>query len=92
MMTFGVLALGCQECREAKEFLEGMEAFGYRPNRVIMSTLIRKACVTKNFEYLLFVMSYMLKNGMEPNPQAISDVDRFSKELSNIKKPTVRWK
>lgn len=89
VMTFGVLALSCEECTEAKEFLEGIEAFDYRPNSVIMSTLIRKACVKKNFEYLLFVMNYILRNKINPNSQTIADVDRFSKELAKIKKPTV---
>lgn len=88
-MTFGVLALGCQECRDAEEFLQGMEAFGYRPNSIIMSTLINVACHNKNFEYLLFVMNYMLEHKMRPNTQAVRDMDKFSKGLSNIKKPTV---
>ncbi|XP_029174644.1 pentatricopeptide repeat-containing protein 1, mitochondrial [Nylanderia fulva] len=88
VMTFGVLALGCQECRDAQEFLRGMEAFGYVPNRIIMSTLINVACHKKNFEYLLFVMNYMLENNMKPNTQAFRDVDKFAKEIPNIKKPT----
>lgn len=90
VMTFGVLALGCQECRDAEEFLRGMEAFGYKPNRIIMSTLINVACHRKNFEYLLFVMDYMLENKMKPNTQAFRDVDNFTKEIPTIKKPTVR--
>lgn len=90
VMTFGVLALGCVECRDAEEFLSGLEAFGYRPNSVIMSTLIRKAYLSKNFEFLLFVMNYMLNNDLRPNEQAISEVEEFAKGLSNIKKPTVR--
>lgn len=89
VMTFGVLALGCQEHREAEEFLEGMEAFGYRPNNIIMNTLIHTACHKKNFEYLLYVMNYMLKNEMRPSMQAIEEVKKFSKELPNIKKPIV---
>lgn len=89
VMTFGVLALGCQERREVEEFLKGMEAFGYKPNTIIMSTLIHTACHKKNFEYLLYVMIYMMKNEMRPNTQAVEEVEKFSKELSNIKKPTV---
>ncbi|KMQ97249.1 pentatricopeptide repeat-containing protein 1 [Lasius niger] len=92
VMTFGVLALGCQECRDAEEFLQGMEAFGYRPNSIIMSTLINVACHNKNFEYLLFVMNYMLEHKMRPNTQAVRDVDKFSKGLSNIKKPTGKYR
>lgn len=92
VMTFGVLALGCQERRDAEEFLRGMEAFGYRPNSVIMSTLINVACHKKNFEYLLFVMDYMLKNKMRPNTQAFKEVDNFAKEIPNIKKPTGNYR
>lgn len=89
-MTFGVLALGCQEYREAKEFLEGIEAFGYKPNSVIMGTLIVQACVKKNFEYLLFVMNYMTENKMKPSKIAVKHLEEFSKGLSKIEKPTVR--
>ncbi|KAL6424424.1 hypothetical protein ACFW04_009890 [Cataglyphis niger] len=92
VMTFGVLALGCQEHREAKEFLEGMEAFGYRPNNIIMNTLIHTACHKKNFEYLLYIMNYMLKNEIKPNTQAIEEVEKFSKELPNIKKPIGKYR
>lgn len=92
VMTFGVLALGCQERREAEEFLKGMEAFGYKPNTIIMSTLIHTACHKKNFEYLLYVMIYMMKNEMRPNTQAVEEVEKFSKELSNIKKPTGKYR
>lgn len=89
VMTFGVLALGCQECEDAKEFLEGIEAFGYKPNTVVMSTLINTACHKKNFNYLLFVMKYMVENNMKPNKQAIKDLQEFSEGLSKIDKPTV---
>ncbi|XP_072763102.1 pentatricopeptide repeat-containing protein 1, mitochondrial isoform X2 [Anoplolepis gracilipes] len=91
VMTFGVLALGCQNCKHAEEFLRGIEAFGYSPNTVIMSTLIHKACQNKNLEYLLFVMNYMLENRMRPNEQAVTEVKEFSKTLSDIKKPTGKY-
>jgi len=88
-MTFGVLALGCQKCSEAKEFLEGIEAFGYKPNSIIMGTLIDTACYKKDFEYLLFVMNYMVKYKIKPTDQTIKCLEEFSKELPKIKKPTV---
>lgn len=88
-MTFGVLALGCQDRNNGKEFLEGMETFGYRPNAIIMSTLIKTACFKKNFEYLLYIMNYMVKNEMKPNEQAVKDLKEFSKEILMIEKPMV---
>ncbi|KYQ54424.1 Pentatricopeptide repeat-containing protein 1 [Trachymyrmex zeteki] len=87
IMTFGVLALGCQECRQAKEFLEGIEIFGYKPNSVIIGTLVGTACYKKNFEYLLFMMRYMMENRTRPTAQTIEIVKKFSKELSKIEKP-----
>ncbi|XP_011634487.1 pentatricopeptide repeat-containing protein 1, mitochondrial [Pogonomyrmex barbatus] len=92
VMTFGVLALGCQKYEDAKEFLKGIEIFGYKPNAVIMSTLISIACYNKNFEYLLFVMKYMMENKIKPNEQAIENLKKFSQELSKIKKPTGKYK
>lgn len=84
VMTFGVLALGCQKYHEAKEFLEGLEAFGYRPNAVIAGTLIRVACNNEDFEYLLFVMNYMVENKIKPNERAIEDLKEFSKKIPKI--------
>ncbi|KAL0119655.1 hypothetical protein PUN28_007828 [Cardiocondyla obscurior] len=92
VMTFGVLALGCQELSHAKEFLEGMEAFGRKPNSVIMGTLIHTACHRKNFEYLLFVMKYMVENRIKPSEQTIKCVKDFSQGLSKINKPTGKYR
>ncbi|XP_020290829.1 pentatricopeptide repeat-containing protein 1, mitochondrial [Pseudomyrmex gracilis] len=84
VMTFGVLALGCQKYHEAKEFLEGLEAFGYKPNSVIVGTLINTACHKRDFEYLLFVMNYMMENKIKPNEQAIKDLKEFSREIPRM--------
>jgi len=89
VMTFGVLALSCQEYRDAKEFLEGIEAFGYKPNSIITGTLIITACYKKNFEFLLFIMKYMMVNKMKPTERTIKCLQEFSKGLSKIEKPTV---
>lgn len=89
VMTFGVLALGCQKYHEAKEFLDGLEAFGYRPNAVIMGTLINTACHNRDFEYLLFVMNYMVENKIRPNEQAIKDLKEFSRKILRMEVPTV---
>ncbi|KAG5329385.1 PTCD1 protein, partial [Acromyrmex heyeri] len=87
VMTFGVLALGCQELMQAQEFLEGIEVFGYKPNSVIIGTLIDTACHKKNFGYLLFMMRYMMENRTRPTAQTIEIVKKFSEELSKIEKP-----
>lgn len=92
IMTFGVLALGCQNYKDTREFLEGMEICGYIPNAVIMSTLIDTACHKKDLHYLLFVMDYMVKNKMRPNAEAVKNLEEFSKGLSKIEKPTVSLK
>ncbi|XP_018376608.1 PREDICTED: pentatricopeptide repeat-containing protein 1, mitochondrial [Trachymyrmex cornetzi] len=87
VMTFGVLALGCQELMQAQEFLEGIEVFGYKPNSVIIGTLVDTACYKKNFGYLLFMMRYMMENRTRPTAQTIETVKKFSEELSKIEKP-----
>ncbi|XP_018044242.1 PREDICTED: pentatricopeptide repeat-containing protein 1, mitochondrial isoform X2 [Atta colombica] len=86
VMTFGVLALGCQELMQAQEFLEGIEVFGYKPNSVIIGTLVDTACHKKNFGYLLFMMRYMTENRTRPTAQTIEIVKKFSEELPKIKK------
>lgn len=92
IMTFGVLALGCQKCKDAREFLEGMELCGYKPNAVIMSTLVDTACHNKDLYYLLFVMNYMVENKMRPNTDAVKNLKNFSKGLSTIEKPRGKHK
>ncbi|XP_012219587.2 pentatricopeptide repeat-containing protein 1, mitochondrial-like [Linepithema humile] len=92
IMTFGVLALGCQKCKDAKELLQGIEVFGYKPNHAIMSTLIDTACHKKDLHYLLFVMNYMVENKMYPNAAAIKNLEEFSKGLSKIEKPRGKYK
>ena len=86
VMTFGVLALGCQELMQAQEFLEGIEVFGYKPNSVIIGTLVDTACHKKNFGYLLFIMRYMMENRTRPTAQTIEIVKKFSEELPKIEK------
>ncbi|XP_011060058.1 PREDICTED: pentatricopeptide repeat-containing protein 1, mitochondrial isoform X2 [Acromyrmex echinatior] len=87
VMTFGVLALGCQELMQAQEFLEGIEVFGYKPNSVIIGTLIDTAFHKKKFEYLLFMMRYMMENRTRPTAQTIEIIKKFSEELLKIEKP-----
>lgn len=90
VMTFGVLALGCENDAQAKEFLQGIEAFGYRPNTVIMSTLLTKACLKKNIAYVVLVMNYIIENRIKPNRKMIENLKQFSRnDIPNIKKPTV---
>lgn len=91
VMTFGVLALGCQEYKEAEEFLAGIEAFGYKPNVIIMGTLLRTACNKQNFGYLFLIMDYMMENRIKPNEQTIEMLEKFSRGISKIEKPLVRY-
>lgn len=89
VMTFGVLALACEEYYDAKEFLEGIEAFGYKPNIVIMATLLKKACMNNNLGYLLLVMDYMVENKVKPNERALKTLEEFSKKIPGLRNPKV---
>ncbi|XP_032663276.1 pentatricopeptide repeat-containing protein 1, mitochondrial isoform X2 [Odontomachus brunneus] len=92
VMTFGVLALGCQEYNDAREFLAGIEAFGYKPNVVIMGTLIRTACFNKNLGYVLFMMEYMKENRIKPNTKIIQMLVEFSNNMQKLRKPKGKGK
>lgn len=89
VMTFGVLALACQEYYDVREFLEGMDAFGYKPNGIIMATLLRMGYAKNNLGYVLFVMDYMVKNKMKPDKQAIKILEEFSKKIPGLRKRKV---
>ncbi|EFN81269.1 Pentatricopeptide repeat-containing protein 1 [Harpegnathos saltator] len=92
VMTFGVLALACQEYYDFKEFLEGIEAFGYKPNVIIMTALLKTACIKNNLGCLLFVMDYMVMNKIKPNEQTIKILKEFSKKIPNMRKPKGKGK
>lgn len=88
-MTFGVLALGCQEYNDAKEFLAGLEAFGYKPNIIIMTTLLKTACFKRNLGYILLVMEYIMKNRIKPDTKTIQVLVEFSKNIPEMRNPKV---
>ncbi|XP_012536909.1 pentatricopeptide repeat-containing protein 1, mitochondrial [Monomorium pharaonis] len=92
VITFGVLALGCQDRSQAREFLEGIEAFGYKPNSIIVGTLIDAACYKRDFQYLLFVMNYMVENKISPTEKTVETLKEFSEGLSKIEKPTGKYR
>ncbi|XP_014606536.1 PREDICTED: pentatricopeptide repeat-containing protein 1, mitochondrial [Polistes canadensis] len=84
VMTFGVLALGCNRIKEAKELLEGLEIAGYVPNVVILGTLISNACNALDTKYVIEIMVYMIDNKIKPNDKIYILLDKYKETLSQM--------
>ncbi|XP_015171019.1 PREDICTED: pentatricopeptide repeat-containing protein 1, mitochondrial [Polistes dominula] len=84
IMTFGVLALGCQKVKEAVELLEGLDIAGYVPNVVILGTLISNACHALDTKYLMEIMDYMTKNKLKANDKIYVLLDNYKETLSQM--------
>lgn len=84
VMTFGVLALGCNRIEEAEELLEGLEIAGYVPNVVILGTLIHNACRADNSTYVIRMMDYMINNNIKPNDKIYILLDKYKETMSQI--------
>ncbi|XP_043591345.1 pentatricopeptide repeat-containing protein 1, mitochondrial [Bombus pyrosoma] len=84
IITFGVLAIGCRMHKDGRELLEQMDTIGYAPNYVILETLMLNACSVRNFNYVLYLMDYILKNRIEPSQQILNILEKFDELLLQI--------
>ncbi|XP_076282043.1 pentatricopeptide repeat-containing protein 1, mitochondrial [Lasioglossum baleicum] len=79
VITFGVLALGCQKIAYGIELLEQMNNVGYASNHIIIGALIHNACYGRNFKYVEFLLNYMLDYNMKPNKYIRETLENFEK-------------
>lgn len=84
VMTWGVLALGCQSRTDAQALLDGMEATGHTLNTVIAGSLIGNACSQNSFMYILDIMELMWKNRVTPSEHLYTILDKFQQKISDI--------
>nr|XP_033341071.1 pentatricopeptide repeat-containing protein 1, mitochondrial [Megalopta genalis]XP_033341072.1 pentatricopeptide repeat-containing protein 1, mitochondrial [Megalopta genalis] len=77
IMTFGVLALACPKLEHGIELLEQMSILGLQPNVTVVGALIRSACYRKDFEYIKFMLNYILENDIKPSHNIFKILENF---------------
>lgn len=84
IMTFGSLAIGCKRRRDGEELLEQMNNISYVPNNIILETLLLHACSKKNFSYILYLLTYIKNNQIEPSKEILKMLETFDNRVSNL--------
>ncbi|XP_043260069.1 pentatricopeptide repeat-containing protein 1, mitochondrial [Colletes gigas] len=79
IITFGVLALGCTSLRQGAELLEQMNMIGFTPNSIVLDILMQRACRSKNFKYVQFLMNYISEYHMKPSKYMLDTLEKFEK-------------
>lgn len=83
VITWGVLALGCQSHDDALALLEGMDATGHTLNTVIAGALIGNACSTNQYKYIVDIMRIMKEEKVTPSQHLYQIIDKFIAKVEN---------
>ncbi|XP_058125991.1 pentatricopeptide repeat-containing protein 1, mitochondrial [Anopheles ziemanni] len=79
IVTYGVLALGCQTQEEAKSLLKMMHDADVRMNIQILGAMLRQGCAKKNFRYVTEILNIVRRERLKPNEQFLGHLEAFSK-------------
>ncbi|KAK9880831.1 hypothetical protein WA026_013157 [Henosepilachna vigintioctopunctata] len=84
IITYGVLALGCQTKKEALEFIAEMKSSKYRLNTEILGAMVHQACYHTNFSYVLEIMDICVRENVQPNRKFIEHLDKLKRKCRQI--------
>ncbi|XP_067645278.1 pentatricopeptide repeat-containing protein 1, mitochondrial [Eurosta solidaginis] len=77
IVTYGVLALGCQTQNEARELLQEMQEKGIRMNTQILGAMLRQGAANRNFPYIIEIMQISLDENIKPNEMFLTHLHKF---------------
>jgi pentatricopeptide repeat domain-containing protein 1 len=86
IVTYGVLALGCQTRQEAWALVNEMKKNGIKMNMPILGAMLKQGCCNHNFEYIKDILYIMKKLVLTPNEKIIEILDIFVKSCNYTKK------
>ncbi|CAH0547474.1 unnamed protein product [Brassicogethes aeneus] len=86
LVTYGVLAIGCQTREEAVELIMTIKDAGFRLNSEILGAMLHQACYIFNYQYVFEIMETALRENVSINKQFLQHLNKFynfCKEKSN---------
>lgn len=83
IQTYGVMALACFSETEISEFLGDMDAYGVRPNVVIMNQLIRNCTRKSKFKEIAYLIKCLNKYGIKPTTKLTEQL-AFTDEMAQV--------
>lgn len=90
IVTYGVLALGCQTHEEALALMREMDHKGIKMNMQILGAMLKTACIKKNFEYVIDVLNIIKGLSLKPSEKMLDTLNFFVKTCNKQKKLDVK--
>ncbi|KAF5304083.1 hypothetical protein FQA39_LY01868 [Lamprigera yunnana] len=84
LITYGVLGIACKTKDEAEELLTEMAEAKYRINIEILGAMLTQACHHNNFRYVLYLMEMCIREGIDPSPKFMQNLQEFKKKCKSI--------
>ena len=84
IMTFGVLALGCNRYEFGSKLLKDMEELNIVANIEIMGALMSKACHKNNIVYINHLLDYMEKNEIRGDHRLVEQLEVVNVTLQRM--------
>lgn len=84
IVTYGVLALGCQSEAEAHDLLAEMERANVRINMPILGAMLKQGCLQWNFDYVRTVMDIAMREEITPNAQFLTHLHKFYMKTTTV--------
>ncbi|CAH1400229.1 unnamed protein product [Nezara viridula] len=81
IMTFGVLALGCNNLESTKNLINDIDEIGFRVNIQILGGLMKRCYEKLDIDMALFVIESLLKEEIRPCPNFMVKLISLKKSL-----------
>lgn len=86
IVSYGVLALGCQSQEEARVLIQEMDSKGIKMNMHILGAMLKSGCVKKNFDYVMEILEIIREMKLKPSEKMLEVLDIFIKSCNKYKK------
>lgn len=84
IMTFGVLALGCNRYELGAKLLQDMQDLNMAANIEIIGALMTNACKANNVVYINHLLDYIKKNEIRPDQRLVEQLEVVEVLLQKI--------
>ncbi len=86
IVTYGILALGCKTRDEAWDLIEEMNSKNIKMNMPILGAMVKQGCCTKNFFYVLDILTIIKNFKIKPSEELMETLDRFIVSCNMLRK------